>query len=409
MKQYLDLARQPGVARLVGSQLAARFPAGMLTLALLMHLEQQYHSYTAAGVAIAAMAVAQGVSGPLTSRLLARWGMRRVLGTTMVLCAASIAAVGLMGPWFPAAVVLCTLMGLAVPPISSAVRAMYPSVASPGQVTLLFSVDATLQELIWVLGPLVATASALLISTGAGLLVAAAITLLGGAWFLTSPELSTVRIPRSRRRFGVVLGNRVVLAMTALNLLMIGVFAAIETAVVATFGHGRVETGIIIGLSALGSIAGGVLFGHRAVRPLALVVRLVPILLGAVLCCLTQDPFVLGVGFILAGLGCAPVIAGSFAAVSSSVKESQTAEAYGWMGTGQLLGGAVSSAFAGVAIDGCGAIGGYLTAVAFAAASLVLAGLLGLFRVTPDLRGRDATPHPDTAPIAVTPGGVGAE
>ena len=51
---------------------------------------------------------------------------------------------------------------------------------------------------------------------------------------------------------------------------------------------------------------------------------------------------------------------------SASVKFSETAEAYGWVGTGQLIGAAAGSAIAGFLIDGVGPQGAYWAAAAFA-------------------------------------------
>ena len=83
---------------------------------------------------------------------------------------------------------------------------------------------------------------------------------------------------------------------------------------------------------------------------------------------------------------------------SASVKFSETAEAYGWIGTGQLIGAAAGSAIAGFLIDGVGPQGAY-----WAAAGLRHRGhcsspspACGAF---PDLRHRDPSPIPDTEPV----------
>ena len=51
-----------------------------------------------------------------------------------------------------------------------------------------------------------------------------------------------------------------------------------------------------------------------------------------------------------------------FAIVSSSVKFSDTAEAYGWVGTGQLIGAALGSATVGFMIAIFGPIDGFWAA-----------------------------------------------
>ena len=62
----------------------------------------------------------------------------------------------------------------------------------------------------------------------------------------------------------------------------------------------------------------------------------------------------LSVALFIAGIGIAPALAVIFAMVSASVKFSDTAEAYGWVGTGQLIGAALGSAIAGFLIDARG-------------------------------------------------------
>jgi MFS family permease len=90
-----------------------------------------------------------------------------------------------------------------------------------------------------------------------------------------------------------------------------------------------------------------------------------------------------------------------FSAVSASVKFSDTAEAYGWVGTGQLIGAAAGSAIAGFLIDGVGPSGAFWASAAFAVVALGVAAVF--HRALPDLRNRDAGPIPDTDAIATQP------
>jgi MFS family permease len=82
-----------------------------------------------------------------------------------------------------------------------------------------------------------------------------------------------------------------------------------------------------------------------------------------------------------------------------SVKFSETAEAYGWIGTGQLIGAAAGSAVAGFLIDGVGPQGAYWAAATFAVVGLVVAVVC--VRAFPDLRHRDPSPIPDTEPMTL--------
>ena len=74
----------------------------------------------------------------------------------------------------------------------------------------------------------------------------------------------------------------------------------------------------------------------------------------------------------------------ALAVIAGSVPFSDTAEAYGWIGTGQLLGASVGSALAGIAIDAAGGRGGILVSVGIALAGVVVASVFR--RAQPDLR-----------------------
>ncbi|HEU4466163.1 MAG TPA: MFS transporter, partial [Agromyces sp.] len=237
MASYTDLLRTPGVARIIAAQLTARFPSGMLSLAFLLHVEQQTGSYGAAGLVLAATSIGQAVAGPMTSRLMGRFGMRPVLILTLVVCVASVVAIGVLPLTVPLYMAIGLVCGLATPPVQPAVRTIYPKMVNSRQLTPLFSLDASAQEVIWVVGPVVTTFVSTQIGTVWGILLAAALMVIGGIWFISSPELGRVRIPRSKRRFGVVLTRPPVLLATVVGFLLIGACAAIEAGVVAAFGH----------------------------------------------------------------------------------------------------------------------------------------------------------------------------
>lgn len=401
MKTYAELMRTPGVARLLFAQLLARFPGGMLSLGLLIHIEGIFHSYGAAGLVLASLSVGQAAAGPLTSRWMGIWRMRPVLILTTVVCATGLLVLALAPLPIPGFMAVALLTGLSFPPIQPAVRTIYPKVVTSRQLTPLFSLDASAQEIIWVAGPVLVTFVATQISSTVGILMSLVFLVGGGIWFITSPEVGRVRIPQSKRRFGVVLARPTVLLITIVGVLLVGSFAAIEAGVVSMFGDGSPESGIVLAIFALTSLAGGLAFGHRPIGPWALARRMSVVLLGAVLALFAFEFWSISGALAIAGLMVAPALAVMFAVVSATVRFSDTAEAYGWVGTGQLLGAALGSAAAGFLIDAAGSTGGFWTAAVLAALAVIIAALFR--RALPDLRGRDAGPIPDTEPVPVQP------
>ena len=397
MKNYANLLKTRGVARIISAQLAARLPSGMISLAYLLHIERTFESYGLAGLVLAATSLGQALAGPLTSRWMGRWAMRPVITLTIVVSAISMAGIAFLDMSIGGYIAVGFLGGLATPPIQPAVRTIYPTMVNSKQLTPLFSLDASAQEIIWIAGPVVTTFIATQISTTWAIVVAGVFLIGGGIWFLSCRELGTVTIPPSRNKMGVVLKKPPVLLATVVGFLLIGAAAAVEVAVVSVFGHEGAQAGIILSIWAIGSIIGGLALGGVPIGPSALATRMAVVFVGIALAGIILDFWWIAGALLIAGVGIAPALAVMFAIVSASVKFSDTAEAYGWMGSGQLIGAALGSAIAGFAIDGWGSVGGFIAASAFALVGLVVATL---FRSAhPDLRGRDAAPIPDTEPV----------
>jgi MFS family permease len=402
VSSYGSLLKTPGVARIIAAQLTARLPNGMLSLAYLLHVQYVLHSYGLAGLVLAATSVGQAISGPLTSRWMGRWGMRPVLILTTSICTVSVFTIALVPLHIAGYMAIGFVGGLSTPPVQSAVRTIYPKMVTSAQLTRLFALDATAQEIIWVAGPVVVTFVSIQISTVLGIVVAGTFMIGGGLWFILSPEVGRTRIPRSRRKLGVVLTKRPVLLATLVGVLLIGACSAIEAAVVSVFGHGGPQAGIVLAIWSIGSIIGGLALGHLPVGPWALARRMFVVALGMAIATFFITSFWgLSAALLIAGIGIAPSLGVMTAIVASSVRFSDTAEAYGWVGTGQLIGAAAGSAIAGFFIDAGGPLGGFVVATVLAAIGALLATVLKSWH--PDLRGRDSSPIPDTEPVPIQP------
>ncbi|WP_375387724.1 MFS transporter [uncultured Amnibacterium sp.] len=396
-----DLARAPGVLRIIAAQLTARFPSGMLSLGLLFHVEGRTGSYGVAGIVLAALSIGQALAGPATGRLMGRLGIRPVVVTTIVLCAAAVAAIALLDLPPAGLVVLALIAGLTFPPITSAVRTIYPKLVPSSMLGPLFSLDASLQELIWIGGPVLVTFLATGVSTTVALLVSSVLLVGGGAWFAASRAVGRVRIPRSKRRFGVVLLRPQVALMTLVGFLVIASCAAIEASVAGAFGEKDPTSGVVLAIWSLASLAGGFTLGRLTMRPWSLAARLVVVTVGAAFTPFLPGFWGLTLALVVSGFGLAPALGMMSAIVSTSVRFSDTAEAYGWTNTGQLVGVALGAALAGQALDqfgaqvafGCGAALALLATIAAAAG----------IPVSPDLKGRNVGPIPDTAPVPLPP------
>ena len=89
MPSYSSVLSSPGVSRILGTQLLARFAFGMMSLAIILHVQQMYGSYTIAGIALGAETIGAAIAGPLLARRLNKWGPRKVILTVASISSAA--------------------------------------------------------------------------------------------------------------------------------------------------------------------------------------------------------------------------------------------------------------------------------------------------------------------------------
>src|SRR5690606_28015961 len=128
----------------------------MLSIAMMLHIELTLGDYTSAGVVLACASIGQGISGPLPSRWMGRWSMRPGLILTTLVGASTLIVIAIVPLQLIVVSGIAFLMGLSTPPVTPAVRTSYPKIVTGKQLAPLFSLDAAAQEIIWVIGPVLA-------------------------------------------------------------------------------------------------------------------------------------------------------------------------------------------------------------------------------------------------------------
>lgn len=371
MTTYREVLRVKGLARLIVSQLVARFPFGMMTLGFVMHIEEMHNSYAIAGIALGAETIGAAISGPLLGRWLSRFGVRTLLLITAFFGAACMTVIALFYLHPVIIVLLALLVGLSSPPIQSAVRTVYPTLVRKKDLDAVYGLDATAQEIIWVIGPVLAAFLASSTDTKTVVLLMAIIQIFGTLWFSFNPEISSLKIPTAVGKMGKVLRMELVFINAIIGLLMVGSFSGVEVGAVALLS--KADAGIALAALSVGSLLGGLLLANRFKGKHSLSIFLGIIVVGYVATFVNPTSGVwLGLALFIAGLGIAPAFGRLGSMVANNVPMSDAPEAYGWINTGQLVGYSAAAALAGIAIDTVDASAALIVALTFGAgASLV--------------------------------------
>jgi MFS family permease len=374
VKNYWRLLKQAGVARVLFSQLLARFPYGMISIALVIHIQHRYESYALAGLVLGAETVGVGIAGPLIGRLLGKVGVRKLLLICSITSGGAIVTIAFVHLPPVLVLVLALLAGLLSPPVQSAARTTYPTLISAEKQTMLFGLDATLQEVIWIFGPIIATFLAASFAPEVTLVAIAGILIGGVLWFLSNPEVTRTKFEKSSGRLGKVLKRPIVLASVTMGFLLVGSFAGIEVGIVGIFTNDRALAGLVISVFSVGSIIGGLAFSQFRQTKNSFAIFSAILTLGFALTFVAPtNPVWLAFCLMIAGLGVAPFLGMLAAVISFSLENHETAEAFGWVNTGQMIGYSAAAAVTGIVIDGVSAQAALLVSVAFGVATLAVA------------------------------------
>ena len=374
---YIRILRRPGTARLLAPALVARIPDSIAATAIVILVRSVTGSYAAAGLAAGAFGIGTAVSAPLAGRMVDRLGQRRVLPVLAAAFAGALIMLlfssELLGGG--AAVVLAAVAGLTRPPIEAALRTLWPRLVSPAQVEAAYALDSTVQELIWITGPLLL---ALLLAAGSRqlpLIACAALSIAGTAVYTlglrAAPGARNTRtaaaspLRQPRLRVLLVCGLCYGISAGMLNLALVAFAGA----------HGGVAwAGVLVAIWGAGSLVGGLAYGSRSWKgPVEGRAMICLALFGALLMLLAAAPGLIVLALFMACLGIplSPWLGSLSASVQRAVPAANSTEAFAWAFAVITVGMAAGNAISGVVIQSAN------TQAAFAAAGgLSLAGAL---------------------------------
>lgn len=388
MGAYLNLLRKPALMRVFFSQLLARFPLGMLSMGVLIFIQSTTQQYGLAGIIVGSMSIGEAVMVPLTSRLSTRFDTRKFLLWVGIANAIAIAALVIAPHIFAFYVVISLIAGLTTPPFAAVSRALFPLLADDEETRSLFALDTAAQEILWIIGPVLAAVTAGF-NPAAPLLICSAVTAVGSLWFVTSPALQTVRLPKSQNKFGSVLQYKSLIIAVLVMFVLVASWTSFEVGLLSYFKADAFWMGIAIALSGAGSLTGALILGNKKLGLLATIGVLLITAFGTTAFLFTShSPVLFSIALFISGFGFAPGIASLLLMVSHAVAPEDSAEAFGWIGTAALLGGAAGTALGGVITD---AYDFHTTFGVAAILAFASAGVLVISRIVGPLPGLSQT------------------
>ena len=384
LARYRALFQVPHVKRLVLSGLLARLPMGMVGLALLLLVRDSGGSYAAAGVVSGAYFVATAIGAPIAGRLVDRRGQTRILLPRALIFPSvllGVCALALLDAPLPAIAIGAAAAGALMPPIGASLRSLWPRLfADAERRSTAYALEASLQEIFFVVGPLLV---ALLTAVASPVLALAVAALAGGIGTALVALAEPVRAWRPEERqvmsiLGALESPGVRTIILLAGCLGLG-FGGTEVGMPAfAEGHGGAELGSVpLALFAGGSLVGGLIAGARVTgHPLRLLrISTFLLVIGLALPLLATSLATMSVLAFLAGLPIAPAVMAAYGLIDSVARRGTAAEAFAWISTAVSIGLAAGTAVGGVLIDAFGVRASFT----FGCASVLAGAILAAF------------------------------
>ncbi len=371
---YGRLLQVPGALRFSSAALLGRLQIAMVGLGIVLLVSARTGSYGLAGLLAAAYVIADAALAIVKGSLVDRVGQGKVLAVGISVWGVALTvlmlAVELEWPtWTP--YLGAVVAGAFVPQVGSSVRARWSHVlADRGQVGTAYALEAVLDEVVFVVGPIVVTLLATLWHPLAGLLVALTTGVVGTLAYAaqtgTQPPPQTRHAdsgPRPRMPWRAAVPVAIVcLALGAL-------FGAAEVTTVAFAEEegSKGLAGVLLALWSFGSLLAGLVTG--AVHWTSSLETRLRIGTVAMLAAMLPLPFVDHVALmapvlLLGGLAIAPTLIATMMLTEQVVPRARLTEGMGIMHTALVAGVAPGATLAGLLVDARGASWAYAVPVA---------------------------------------------
>ncbi|MGW5642709.1 MFS transporter [Saccharopolyspora sp. NPDC003752] len=369
LRPYRLLAAVPHASSLMAFSLLGRLHMPALAMVLAFLVVDWTGSYAIGGVIGMMVTLGQAIAGPLRGRAADRSSSPKLLVVTGLGSGLGMVALVLVTRWADPAqwwliLPVAVFTGLSHPPITQIGRAIWPRLTDGPAREAAFAVEATLQELLFVVAPMLATFVVAIWGAVVAMLACAAWAALGSIIFAASLLRAGLREAPAEsasgaRGAGSLFRVRGFTSLLLFYATLVGGLISIDLVLVGwARERGAPElAGLLAMVWAVGSLTGGLVSGGFAARPrLWLRVLLAALGMAALVPVLPPiadpgSPWLVGAILLIGGTAIAPTLAAGNGRIADLAPAERRSEAFGWLTSATTLGGAIASPMAGWMLD----------------------------------------------------------
>jgi MFS family permease len=392
LDSYRRVLSRPGALAFSSAALVARLPISMVGLGIVLLVEERTGSYGLAGTVSAVFVLAEAAFAVLHGRWVDHYGQARVLPLAISLFGTGLALMMLAVEqdwpriW---TYVFAAVAGAALPQVGASVRTRWSHLLDdPAEKQTAFALEAVLDEVVFVVGPVLVTLLATSWHPVAGLTAALVSGLVGTFAFAAQRRTEPPAGRSAPATVRPAMPWRLVLTLALVCLTLGALFGAAEVTTVAFAEEQgqRWVAGWLLAAWSLGSLVAGLVTGAIAWRSgpdvrlrwgsAAMALAMAPLMF-------VDSVPLMAVVLLVGGLAIAPTMIAAMTMVEQGVPAGRLTEGMAILHTGIVAGVAPGASVAGFVVDHSGASAAYAVAL--------VGGLLGALaaqaaRPAPSLR-----------------------
>ncbi|CAI0780014.1 H+ Antiporter protein [Serratia grimesii] len=393
---YTRLLSGPGHATLSLFGLLVRFPVAMRSISCIMLISATTNSLWIAGTVAGTLMITQALASPVLGRFADQISQRKVLITTScchVIAIALLIVLVLFNAHLWAIMAAAICIGCSSVPVDGFIRTRWASMVTDEALRTAYALETVLDEIIFLLGPLIAIVLATVLHPAAGLLLCAILTFSGSMALVLHRRSEPVIVQKTdkntRKAISMAWVRRLMISYAAVGIFL----GAIDVMMIAFAKEAGNPTlaGVLLSLCAAGSLVGGICYGAMnwsIPQPRLLLITSATLCAGTLPLVFTNAPIIMGISAFIAGISVAPLLITCSNLLESLTPKGCLSEGFSWLSSAGWLGFSLGVSVGGQLSDQAGAA--HVAWIAVAAG--VLALLASLF--SQSLLSEKSTPSP---------------